>query len=164
MHSPLLPTILLLLLLNISTLISATPQPPSLPGATLQIRQVPATPSQADLCLDYETTANMSTVGTNSSYRTVVLQKANVGTIYSARMLDAAMAKLPKLTADTTLNMVCGNWTEIAVREAAVNFTQGVVAQYSTQGLPVGIKAGPEVIVIVGAISMLFSVVWVFSG
>lgn len=136
----------------------------NLPGAKLEVRQVSATPSQAQLCLDYEITANMSTVGANGSYRTVVMQKANVGTIYSARMMDAAIKKLPALTADPVLNKECGNWTEIAFREAAVNFTQGIVAQYTTEGLPVGIKAGPEVVAIVGAISILFSVVWVFSG
>ncbi|KAL6710175.1 hypothetical protein ACN47E_009966 [Coniothyrium glycines] len=149
-----------LFLLSTFTLISAS----DLLGAKLEVRQASTTPSQAELCLDYQITANMSTVGANSSYRTVVMQKAPVGTIYSARMMDAAIKKLPTLTADRTLNMVCGNWTEIAVKEAAVNFTQGIVAQYTTANLPVGIKAGPEVVIIVGAISILMSVVWVFSG
>jgi hypothetical protein len=62
------------------------------------------------------------------------------------------------------LNEKCGNKTEIALREAAVNFTQGIVAQYTTEGLPVGIYAGPEIIAIIGAICTVFSVVWVFSG
>jgi hypothetical protein len=139
-----------------------------LPGAaklstTLEVRQVSATPSQADLCLDYERTANISTVGANSSYRTVVMQKANVGTIFSARMMDAAIKKLPALTADQTLNTACGNWTEIALTEAANNFTMGMVLQFDTAGLPVGIFAGPEVLVIVAAISIIMSVTWVFA-
>lgn len=132
--------------------------------AKLQVRQVPATPAPVDVCLDYETTANISTVGANSSYRTVVLQKANVGTITSARMLDAAIAKLPALTANLTLNQQCGNWTEIALIEAAVNFTQGKVLQFTTAGLPVGIYAGPSVVVIVAAVCAIFSLVWVFAG
>ena len=106
----------------------------------------------------------MSTVGANGSYRTVVMQKANVGTLTSARMMDAAIAKLPALTADADLNSRCGNWTEIALVEAEKNFTQGIVAQFTTEGLPVGILAGPEVLVIVGVIATLFSIVWVFPG
>jgi hypothetical protein len=38
------------------------------------------------------------------------------------------------------------------------------VAQFTTEGLPVGILAGPEVLVIVGVIATLFSIVWVFPG
>lgn len=92
------------------------------------------------------------------------MQKSNVGTIYNARMMDAAIAKLPRLTADQMLNTVCGNWTDIALREAEANFTRGVVAQFTTTGLPVGIKAGPEVIGIVVTICALFSVVWIFPS
>lgn len=131
--------------------------------AQVQVRQVSVTPSQAELCLDYERTANMSTIGANGTYRTVLLQKSSTGTIYNARMMDAAIAKLPKLTADTILNTACGNWTEIALREAERNFTLGVVAQFTTEGLPVGILAGPMLLGICATISTLFSLVWVFG-
>jgi hypothetical protein len=134
------------------------------PNAKMEVRQVPATPSQADLCLDYEWTANMSTIGANGSYRTVLLQKSNVGTIYNARMMDAAIKKLPALTADPMLNAACGNKTALALTEAEKNFTMGIVAQFTTAGLPVGIEAGPLVIVNVAIICVIFSVVWVFSG
>lgn len=106
----------------------------------------------------------MSTIGLNGTYRTVLLQKSNVGTIYNARMMDAAIKKLPPMTADVTLNMACGNKTQIALVEAEKNFTQGIVAQFDTKGLPVGIKAGPEVIVVIAVICVVFSGVWVFSG
>ncbi|KAJ8118370.1 hypothetical protein OPT61_g646 [Boeremia exigua] len=132
---------------------------PSIPQ--VQVRQVSATPSQADLCLDYERTANMSTIGANSTYRTVLLQKSSTGTIYNARMMDAAIAKLPKLTADSILNNACGNWTEIALKEAERNFTLGMVAQFTTEGLPVGILAGPMLLPLVGGIVTLFSIVWI---
>lgn len=150
----------LVLLLSLFHLSAAVPDPsPSL--AQVQVRQVSATPSQADLCLDYERTANMSTIGANGTYRTVLLQKSSTGTIYNARMMDAAIAKLPALTADATLNGACGNWTEIALREAEKNFTLGMVAQFTTEGLPVGILAGPLVLAICGSIVTLFSVVWI---
>ncbi|KAF1836741.1 hypothetical protein BDW02DRAFT_492916 [Decorospora gaudefroyi] len=153
------------LLLSVFHLAVAAPEHQYLAGAAkLEVRQVSVLPSQAELCLDYERTANMSTVGANSSYRSVVMQKMNMGSIYIARMLDAAIAKLPTLTANETLNTACGNWTEIALTGAETNFTQGIVAQFTTEGLPVGIYAGPAVGVIVGAICILFSVVWVFSG
>jgi hypothetical protein len=158
---------LFVILLSAFNLVLAAPEihlgGPARLTTTLEVRQVPATPSQADLCLDYERTANISTVGANSSYRTVVMQKANVGTIFSARMMDAAIAKLPTLTADQTLNTACGNWTEIALKEAASNFTQGKVLQFTTEGLPVGINNGPDILVIVAVICVIFSVTWVFA-
>ncbi|KAH8728598.1 hypothetical protein GQ44DRAFT_701668 [Phaeosphaeriaceae sp. PMI808] len=153
----------LLLFLSLLGFVAAASEA-ALPAAKLEVRQVSATPSQQELCTDYEWTANMSTIGANSSYRTVLLQKSNIGTIINARMMDAAIKKLPALTADRQLNTVCGNKTQIALTEAERNFTQGIVAQFSAEGLPVGIKAGPEVIVVVAACCLIFSFVWVFSG
>ncbi|EAT78534.1 hypothetical protein HBI56_173370 [Parastagonospora nodorum] len=158
MHSSILANIVLLL--SILGFVAAS----EMPAAKLEARQVPAQLSMMEMCLDYEVTANMSTIGANSSYRTVFMQKAPVGTIITARMLNAAMAKLPALTADQMLNNACTNKTAIALQEAERNFTQGIVAQYTTEGLPVGIKAGPEVILICAAICVIFSMTWVFSG
>ncbi|KAH9881820.1 hypothetical protein J1614_000991 [Plenodomus biglobosus] len=150
----------ILVLLSVFHLVAASPEL-HYPAAKLEVRQVSATPSQAELCLDYERTANLSTIGANSSYRTVLMQKSNVGTMFNARMMDAAIKKLPALTADQTLNTVCGNWTEIALNGAAANFTRGIVAQFTTEGLPVGLKAGPMVIGVATFISVVFSVVWI---
>jgi hypothetical protein len=155
-----LSTLFTSILLLFSTLALCTPNLVQ-PAAVLAVRQVTTTPSQAELCLDYEVTANMSTVGANSSYRTVLLQKSMTGTIANANMMNAAMAKLPALTADTILNEACGNKTEIALREAEKNFTMGIVAQFTTEGLPVGIRAGPDLIAIVAVIVILFSFVWI---
>lgn len=158
MHSSLLAN--LLLLLSVFHLVAAASEE-AVPAANIEARQNPA--ARLPECLDYEWTANMSTIGANGSYRTVLLQKSNVGTIYNARMMDAAIKKLPKLTADRELNAKCSNWTAIALREAAANYSNGIVAQFTTEGLPVGIKAGPIVVIVVGLISIMFSVVWVFS-
>jgi len=65
-----------------------------------------------------------------------------------ASMLNAAIAKLPALTTNATLNKACGNLTTVALTEAEKNFTKGVVAQF-TGIKPEGIKAGPEVAIIV---------------
>ncbi|KAF3003688.1 hypothetical protein E8E13_008749 [Curvularia kusanoi] len=154
-----------LLFLSLLHFSAAVPGPKAEPALApiLSARQVSATPSQSELCLDYERTANMSTIGANGTYRTVLLQKSSTGTIYNARMMDAAIKKLPALTADASLNSACGNWTEIALREAATNFTMGIVAQFTTAGLPVGIVAGPMVLAICGAIATLFSIVWIIG-
>lgn len=157
MLSPLFTSFLLLLSTFNLALCSELVQP----AAVLAVRQVSTQPSQAELCLDYEFTANMSTVGANSSYRTVLLQKSMTGTIANARMMDAAIAKLPALTANAELNQACGNKTEIALREAEKNFTMGIVAQFTTDNLPVGIRAGPELIAIVAFIVIVFSFVWI---
>jgi hypothetical protein len=164
MHSSILAKIIFFLSVLHLAVAAASENKAEVPAAKLEARQVSVTPSQADLCLDYERTANMSTIGANSTYRTVLMQKSNVGTIYNARMMDAAIAKLPALTADQTLNSVCGNWTEIALKEAEANFTQGIVAQFTTEGLPVGIYAGPVLIPIFMACCAIMSIVWVFSG
>jgi hypothetical protein len=158
MHSSLFAKIVFLL--SIFGFVAAA----EISAAKLEVRQVPATPSLEEQCLDYAWTANMSTIGANGTYRTVLLQKSNVGTIYNARMMDAAIKKLPALTADPMLNARCGNKTELALAEAEKNFTMGIVAQFTTEGLPVGIYAGPAVVFIVGSISIIFSLVWVFSG
>ncbi|CBX93659.1 hypothetical protein IAQ61_003548 [Plenodomus lingam] len=150
----------LFVLLSVFQFVAAAPET-HYPAAKLEVRQVSATPSQADLCLDYERTANMSTIGANSSYRTILLQKSNVGTISNARMMDAAIKKLPALAADQTLNTVCGNWTEIALREAEANFTQGIVAQFTTDGMKFETKSGAIVISVVGLVAAVLCATWI---
>lgn len=81
-------------------------------------------------CLDYSTIANLSTIGLNSTYRAAYLQASPDGTAHSASLLNDAEAKLPPLTKNEALNQQCGNLTTIALSGAAVNFTQGIVAQY----------------------------------
>lgn len=144
----------------------AMASPDKFPAAALVQRQNNPLPTSqvGDPCIDYSVTANMSTISANSSYRTAFMQKAPVGTIITARMLNAAQARLPALTADVALNQQCGNLTELALTEAANNFTKGIVAQFTTEGLPVGIKAGPELILIVIAICGIFSGTWIFAG
>lgn len=160
MHSSLLTNILFFL--SVLGFVAAN-SVEAVPAANLEVRQVSATPSQQVLCQEYEWTANMSTIGKNGTYRTVLLQKSNVGTIYNARMMDAAILKLPALTADKQLNDQCGNKTQIALTEAEKNFTQGIVAQFTTEGLPVGILADTTVIWVVAAVATVFSVVWIFA-
>jgi hypothetical protein len=156
----------LLVLLAMFQISMAVPE--KFPAAALVVRQngqsTAMPPTGGDRCLDYSVIANMSVISANSSYRAAFMQKAPVGTWATANMLNAAQKKLPTLTADATLNTQCGNLTTLALTEAEKNFTKGIVAQFTTEGLPVGIKAGPEVIVIVGAICALFSGVWIFSG
>ncbi|KAJ4301414.1 hypothetical protein N0V90_003506 [Kalmusia sp. IMI 367209] len=148
-------------LVVLSVFRAALAAPDKYPAAVLDKRQTAplATTDVGDPCLDYSITANMSVISATPAYRTVFIQKAPVGTIATARMLNAAQAKLPALTANVALNQQCKNLTTIAITEAEKNFTQGIVAQFTTEGLPVGIKSGPEVILVVSACCIIFSVI-----
>ncbi|KAF2690514.1 hypothetical protein K458DRAFT_413297 [Lentithecium fluviatile CBS 122367] len=153
----------LLVLLSVFQLAVAAPE--KYPAAELVVRQATtAATTPTTTCFEYSTIANMSVIGTNSSYRSAFLQKSPVGTIINARMLNAAMLKLPALTANAALNTQCGNLTTVATTEAANNFTAGIVAQFTTAGLPVGIKNGLEVIISVLASCVIMSGVWIFSS
>ncbi|OCL12805.1 hypothetical protein AOQ84DRAFT_360309 [Glonium stellatum] len=157
MHNSLLTNIILLLSLFYVAVIAS---PDKLPVA-LSVRQTSA-PIDSE-CLTYSRTANLSTIGANSTYRSAFLQASNVGTLMNSRMLDAAIQKLPALTRDAALNKACGNLTTIALTEAERNFTMGVVAQFSgLVGNPQSIKAGPELLAIVAAVVLVFGGVWMF--
>jgi hypothetical protein len=114
-------------------------------------------------CLEYARTANLSTIGANSTLRSAYIQASTQGTLITSNILDSAIAKLPKLKADVVLNMACGNLSTVALTESANNFSQGIVGQFSgIHGNPQEIKAGPELLVIVGGIMLMFTMVWCF--
>lgn len=167
----------------IFTLGEATPTHHAL-GSHLVIRQTQENVPQAPLandpsCVTYSLTANLSTVGSNSSYRSAFYARSRSGSMfvllltlppyppsnpnhrYDNRMFSAAIASLPKLTSDVALNSRCGNLTTVALREAERNLTLGTVLQFGGI-VPEGIKAGPEVVVIVGGVVLLFFGVWSF--
>src|SRR6478752_4332385 len=98
------------LLVAVSLFHAAMGVPDKFPAAVLVERQTNPLPTTqvGDACLDYSITANMSTISANSSYRSAFMQKAPVGTIITSRMLNAAQAKLPALTANVALNQQCG--------------------------------------------------------
>lgn len=157
MHNSLLTNILLLLSLFHTAVIAA----PDKYAAVLAVRQTSA-PTDPQ-CIDYARTANLSTIGANSTYRSAFLQASPVGTMFEAKILDAATLKLPALTRDEALNQACGNLTTIALTEAERNFTMGIVAQFSgLVGNPQAIKAGPELVLIMGLILFVFGGVWIF--
>ena len=125
-----------LLLLTFSALILAAPEKLQIVGrATLEVRQRTGPPAPPAQCIDYEKTANLSVVGTNTSYRSVFMQKSGTGYMYDDKMFMAAQAKLPGLTADKRLNTLCGNKTKAALDGAEFNLTKGIVAQFTTEGL-----------------------------
>lgn len=155
-------TILLVALL--SALTFAAPEikvgTPFLPGPTLTPRQAQA-PMAAVSCLDYSRTANLSVVATNSSYRSAFYHRSLSGTMQDGAMFKAAQLALPSMTIDKALNDRCGNLTTVALVEAEKNLTQKVVLQFDNI-VPVTIRGGPEVAVIVSGIVLLFFGVWCF--
>lgn len=129
-------------------------------GPTLTPRQAQAALTDPS-CQSYSRTANLSTIGKNSTYRSAFYSRSLSGSMYDNRMFSEAILAIPALTADQALNNLCGNLTEVALTEAEANFTRATVAQFD--GIVVeGIKAGPEVMVIVGAVVVLFFGVWSF--
>ena len=118
-------------------------------------------------CFEYAQTANLSTIGANSTYRSAYIQLSPLGTIPNQRMLSAAQAKLPPMTKDAALNRECGNWTTIAFQGAELNFTQGIVGPFNNLA-SIGpnhqsiTRAGPELIAILLFIILLLNGVWCF--
>ncbi|KAF2476616.1 uncharacterized protein BDR25DRAFT_300551 [Lindgomyces ingoldianus] len=155
MSNPLRTRLTLLLLALFSTLIFAEKHA----AAVLAVRQAAAPP--VDQCLDYSRTANLSVIGTNSTYRATYLQESNMGTLANQKMFNAAQAKLPKLTADAALNQACGNLTTVALTEAEKNFSSKIVGPFREVKLDAQkIDAGPLVVVICGLIVLGVSLVW----
>jgi hypothetical protein len=82
-------------------------------------------------CLEYATVANLSTIGTNSTFRAAFLQAAPFGSDKTFGILDGATKTLKGLIDDKALNDECGNLTAVAIKEAPVNFTQGIVGPFT---------------------------------
>lgn len=132
-------------------------------NSKLTVRQEPAQQPLIE-CAAYERIANLSTIGSNSTYRSAFYSRSTTGSMYDNRMFSEAIAALPALTANQQLNEQCGNKTTIAFEGAMSNYSNPdnrIVAQFSGI-VPEGIKAGPEVVVIVGGIVLLFGGVWSF--
>ncbi|KAF2278589.1 uncharacterized protein EI97DRAFT_456056 [Westerdykella ornata] len=145
----------ILLLTLLSTLTLAAPEirvdNPFAPGPTLTPRQAQAPISEVS-CLDYSRIANLSVVGSNSSYRSAFYHRSLSGTMQDGAMFKAAQLALPAMTVDKGLNDRCGNLTTVALVEAERNLTRSVVLQFDNI-VPITIKAGPEVAVITDAIT-----------
>ncbi|KAF2004583.1 hypothetical protein P154DRAFT_571798 [Amniculicola lignicola CBS 123094] len=158
MHSTMFAPVFLLLALFAASIAAKEALVP-LPGPLLTVRQA----NMADVaCLDYERTANLSTIGANSTYRAAFIQASPVGTLANTKMLNAAVAKLPALTTNKDLNTQCGNWTEVAFAGAEANFTEGIIAQFRFTGNPQAIKADITLIPIVGIMVIVFGAVWIY--
>ncbi|TQN68724.1 hypothetical protein CSHISOI_06734 [Colletotrichum shisoi] len=99
----------------------------------LLVRQTAPTTGQpaAVSCGEYSRIANLSTVGSNSTYRATFFDASPAGNSFNAAVLDAAIAKLPSVIMDRALNEACGNLTALAIQEAANNFTIRTVLQFS---------------------------------
>ena len=81
-------------------------------------------------CLEYATVANLSTIGTNSTFRAAFLQASPSGTDKSAGILDGATTQLKTMIDDEALNSQCGNATAIAIQQAPINLTHGIVGPF----------------------------------
>lgn len=99
-------------------------------------------------CAQYGRIANLSAIGTNSTFRATFLDVSPVGTLFNEALLSQAMNDLPQLTMDPQLNQACGNLTTIANTEATNNFTNGIVGEFPFTGSHTSINGGPVVAII----------------
>ncbi|CAN8104250.1 unnamed protein product [Discula destructiva] len=155
-----LRAILFLAVLFFSTSALASPAPnvngaSSLKIISRQVQQseaVAITPgtqlSTPDACAQYSRVANLSAIGTNSSIRSAFLAASPVGTLFNAAMLNVMQADAVALTKDVQLNEACGNLTTIALEAVGVNFTMGIVGQFTFTGNPTSVVNGPIIVVL----------------
>ncbi|KAI1385795.1 uncharacterized protein F4822DRAFT_414172 [Hypoxylon trugodes] len=122
-------------------------------GMLLALRQNTAAVS----CPEYSMVANYSTIGSNSTYRAAFQQSSPLGTFQSNAIMDGATAKLPQFINNKAINDACGNLTQIAITEAANNFTRGIVANFNINA---GIKNSGELGMVV---TMVLATVGVLS-
>ncbi|KAJ9613275.1 hypothetical protein H2200_003217 [Cladophialophora chaetospira] len=146
-----LSSILLLSLLSITTALS-------FPSHLLHARQT-NTNTTTDLsdpsCAAYSRIANLSTVGANATYRAAYLAASPEGSDPARAPLDTAELQLPALTANKSLNAECRNLTTIAFKEAAVNFTNGIVLQFKIGAVNSAGKTGQSVLGLVTILGMV---------
>ncbi|KIY00534.1 uncharacterized protein Z520_03197 [Fonsecaea multimorphosa CBS 102226] len=112
------------LLFVLITIASAVPSPLSLLSPRQQQSNQP-------ICSEYSTIANLSIVGANSTYRAAYLKASPQGYDPASAPLDSAIPKLPSFQFNASINAECGNLTEVAIKGAATNFTQGQVLQFN---------------------------------
>lgn len=96
------------------------------PRQTTTITPPPSGPPVS--CADYSRIANLSTIALNAKLRGGFLRSSSLGTFAAARILDVESPKLVTLMFDVTLNLQCGNLSELALVEADRNYTSGSVA------------------------------------
>lgn len=110
-------------------------------------------------CAEYSTIANLSVVGSNSTYRAAYLAASPQGADPARAPLDTAEGELPKLQFDTALNAECGNLTQVAIAGAAANFTNGVVLQFKINAAPqIGAKASRMALIGIVVVVMVMDV------
>ncbi|OAP59918.1 hypothetical protein AYL99_04920 [Fonsecaea erecta] len=122
------------LLFVLVTIASAVPSPLSLLSPRQQNSSQP-------ICSEYSTIANLSIVASNATYRAAYLQASPQGYDPASAPLDSALPKLPSFQFNASINAECGNLTEVAIKGAATNFTQGQVLQFNINSA-VQIRAG----------------------
>lgn len=154
MFSSLNPRALLVLLVSVFHITAAAAIEARMDGVhDLAPRQSPnANALISPICQAYGMIANLSTIGLNSTYRAAFLRSAPMGTDAASSILDTQSPKLPAVMMDVTLNQQCGNLSQVAIVEAANNFSRGIVSEFVIQPAPgIGVD-GPEMPIVIGLI------------
>ncbi|CAN8097700.1 unnamed protein product [Discula destructiva] len=114
--------------------------------------------NEGQACAQYSRIANLSVIGANSTYRSAFLEASPVGTLQNSAMMNKAIQDNPPLMLDPALNTACGNATEVAIAEAANNFSRNVVAEFAFVDNPSSGEVGPIVMVVVAQCALIFGV------
>lgn len=119
-------------------------------------RQAPAAPaaspaagtvlSTAEACAQYSRAANLSAIGSNTTIRSAFLEASPVGTMFNSALLNLMQANNKMLMMDAELNQACGNLSAIALQEVGLNFSMGIVGQFTFTENPVSVINGPIII------------------
>ncbi|KAI2603730.1 hypothetical protein GGR54DRAFT_455747 [Hypoxylon sp. NC1633] len=124
-------------------------------------RQSPsANAATQQVCQQYATVANLSTVALNSTYRAAFLRSTQMGTFAAISILDTEKPKLMGMMMDAKLNQECGNLSQIAIDGAALNLTQGTVLGLPILAAPGIDPASPVAPILFAAIFFIFGGTW----
>ncbi|KAG9235969.1 hypothetical protein BJ875DRAFT_457744 [Amylocarpus encephaloides] len=113
-------------------------------------------------CAEYSMDSNYTVIGTNSTYRAAFIQASPAGTDPTTSILDTATKKFmdANMMMDKALNAECGNLSALAMKEAPVNFTNGIVGPFTIKKASAGTRVGSGLGSVVVVATMVGAALW----
>ncbi|KAK7967181.1 uncharacterized protein PG986_001458 [Apiospora aurea] len=103
------------------------------------------------VCDQYSFVANYSTIGANTTMRDALENASPHGAELVANVVKAAMKVAGYFTHDVMINKMCGNLSELAGQAAALNYSNGIVADQVVvdgKGLGAGARGGNSLVLV----------------
>ncbi|KAK8065884.1 hypothetical protein PG997_012631 [Apiospora hydei] len=113
------------------------------------------------ICDQYSFVANYSTIGANTTMRDALENASPHGAELVAKVVKAAMKVAGYFTHDKMINKMCGNLSELAGQAAALNYSNGIVADQVVdgKGLGAGARVGNSLVLVMTLLLLLVLVV-----